>query len=116
MTDDSMALADQIGASHGKNAAGWVFDGNTTDETYARYLKGIEDGDPMVLDSLREPSLSGEYADDYTSSDLLSDLGVEDEDTEYQDELCTAYEDAARAAFWDEVERVARQHVTAGSE
>lgn len=35
-----------------ENAACWLLDGNTDEEAYRRVLKGIEDGDPRVLDSL----------------------------------------------------------------
>ncbi|MTW08796.1 hypothetical protein GM524_13085, partial [Streptococcus pneumoniae] len=43
--------ARKAGTIAGKNAAGWFFDGNTSDETYAAVLAGIEAGDPAVLDT-----------------------------------------------------------------
>jgi hypothetical protein len=102
--------AGDIGSLRGKNSAGWVTDGNTTRERYAELLRGIEECDPMVLDSVREPSFSGEYADDYSEADLARDLGVDggDYDEEGQAEIVEAYLDAARSAFWDEIERVCR--------
>jgi hypothetical protein len=100
--------AAKIGAEHGKNAASWVFDGNTTTDTYRWYLRGIDEGDPEVLDSLREPSLSGEFADDYDERDLIRDLELDDDDI---DDAAGAYNQAASEAFWREVERIARQNV-----
>jgi hypothetical protein len=102
--------AEKLGHDAGIAAASWVFDGNTSPATYRRYAEGIADGDPEVLDSLREPNFSGEYADDYSSSDLMFDLGIEDAETEYQDECADAWLQAASASFWAEVERIARLH------
>jgi hypothetical protein len=103
--------AADLGREHGRNAASWAFDGNTAEETYRRVLQGIEDGDPAIVDLYREPGLSGEFADDYTSSDLMFDLGIEDQETEYQDELCLAWENAATEAFWDAITDQCRKHV-----
>jgi hypothetical protein len=108
--DENMTRAEKLGYEAGIAAAGWVFSDRTTPLTYARYAEGIADGDPAILDSLREPSLSGEYSDDYKSSDLIYDLDVQDESTEYQDELCEAWNRAASESFWHEVERIARQN------
>lgn len=70
MSDQEQGFAD------GKSAGTWVFDGNTDQRTYAAILKGIEDGDPMVLDGLPQPPAdsSDEYALAYSS-------GVQDEVT-----------------------------------
>ena len=106
----SIELAEKIGTQAGIDAAQWVFSDRTTPCTYARYAEGIADGDPEILDSLNEPSLSGEYSGDYTSSDLMFDLGIEHEETEYQDEICEVWNQAASASFWSEVERIARRN------
>lgn len=103
-TDD----AAKIGREHGKSAASWVFDGNTTAETYRWYVRGIDEGDPEVLDSLREPSLSGEFAGDYSEQDLARDLELDDDEL---DDAANAYNEAASEAFWHEVERAARYHL-----
>lgn len=105
------AEAERIGTDHGKAAASWVFDGNTTAETYRWYLRGIEEGDPEVLDSLREPNLSGEFAGDYTPRDLAGDLGIDDTGADSADVLSEfedAYLGAASSSFWHEIERVCR--------
>ena len=51
------------GRIDGRAAGSWVIDGNTPDETCARILGGIEEGDPEILDALPELRL-GEWADD----------------------------------------------------
>jgi hypothetical protein len=117
--DELETRAASMGREHGINAASWVFDGNTTGETYRTVLHGIEDGDPAVYDMFREPNLSGEFADDYSIRDLQSDLGIEidwtrddtQEASELLDECANAYADAASEAFWHEIERLAREHV-----
>lgn len=102
----------RVAQANGKAAASWVFDGNTNRETYAHVLKGIEDGDPEVMDSIRTPSLSGEFADDYSEAQLMSDIGwVPNDGTDMRDELAEQYNTEVSAAFWHEVERAARYQV-----
>lgn len=115
MADDIETKAAAIGREHGKNAAGWTYDGNTAGSWYSWMLKGIENGDPEVLDSLRTPDLSGEYADDYTPARLAKDLEISEEsdpDGLALNDACDAYQDAASEAFWGEIERVCREHVS----
>jgi hypothetical protein len=101
-----------VAQEHGRAAANWVFDGNTTMATYRRFLKGIREGDPEVLDSVRTPSLSGEFADEYTEELLLRDVGwVPHDGTDLRDELAEQYSTEVSAAFWHEVERLARDQV-----
>ena len=100
--------ARDIASDHGRSAAGWAFDGNTTCETYAAIVRQIDDGDPALYDSYREPSLSGEFADEYSERDLADDLDLDPADL---GDLANAFNDAASEAFWDEIERVAREHV-----
>lgn len=93
------------GAKAGKSAAGWVFDGNTTDNTYRRIAKMIEDGDPALYDHISEPEwLSGEWAGE-SISELLGDL-LADVPEDEQDECLDEYSQAAGDAFWHEIERV----------
>ena len=105
----NIAIAE--GKSAGKAMASWVFDGNTDPANYARILKGIQDGDPVVLDNLTTPNLSGEWADDPTPQTLADDLGIETDDDRL-DDLCTLWEDAAHRAFWDEIERTCKYHLS----
>lgn len=59
----------------GKNAASWLVDGNTPDPgaVLVRLAKGIEDGDPEIMDELPEPRLSGEMADEPTWERVIED-------------------------------------------
>lgn len=108
--EDAIAYSRAIGERNGKNAASWVFDGNTSIETYQTVLSGINEGDPQVYDMFREPTFSGEYADDYSIHDLADEVGINYNATltDDMDKLGDEYLDAARTAFWDEIERVAR--------
>ena len=109
--DEVLARATELGADAGRAAASWVFDGNTSDATYREVLRGLEDIDPMILDQFNVPNLSGEYADDPTPASLAEDLDLDPEaDEDLLEEACQVWEDLASAAFWEEVERVARLH------
>lgn len=118
--DPMVAEATRIGTEHGRNAASYVWDGNTDVSTYRAYLKGSDDGDPMVLDAYNPPNLSGEFADDYDETSLRSDIAYATDDYEISDEAmddaANAYNDAASEAFYAELERVARVHVQCDAE
>lgn len=112
-----LAEAAQLGREAGKNAAAWwqqdAIGGRVTRgerECAERTLKGMEDGDPMVIDSLPYPNLSGEWAGDPTPQSLMEELDCEDSTTpEEQSELCCAWEDASGAAVAGEIERLCRE-------
>lgn len=118
MTDNEMSMADalneaqKLGTEHGKNAASWVFDGNTDDETYRAVIRELDAGDPAVYNRFREPSFSGEYGDDYSERNLFDDLGLDYDasPTHEIDQIADAYIQEAQSAFWSEVERLAREH------
>jgi len=105
--DPLAARAAELGRDAGKAAATWVFDGNTPDEAYRRVLRGIEDGDPAVLDAIEPPAIG--LAAGYDQDDLARDLGLEPADPALPDAV-PAYADAFTASFWTEVERTAREH------
>lgn len=109
MTLDAQTLESirDAGRDHGKGAASWYFDGNTSQETYEAVLRGIDDGDPVILDTLPHSPLSGEWADDPTPTTLARDFELAEEDV---DEACEAYEDGFYEAVHAEIERVARYH------
>jgi hypothetical protein len=52
-----VAKAEELGRAAGKTAASWAFDGNTPKEEYQRVLRGIEEGDPAVLDAAEPPAI-----------------------------------------------------------
>jgi hypothetical protein len=117
----ALAHARELGAEHGSNAASWVFDGNTSQETYRRILQGIEDGDPEILNSLPAPDLSGQWADEMTADELVKQSLDHAGMLEWAmggemfahvfDELCSTYEDAFITAAHDEVARTATEQV-----
>ena len=111
-------IADAVKA--GEAAASWVFDGNTSRETYAAFLEMSENGDPALYDAYAPTSsLSGEWADsptvrtlleDYT--DLMSDDDLMSDENEgvyadLEDEVYQLYDNAYQDAYWTELERVA---------
>jgi hypothetical protein len=100
--------AENLGRDAGRAAASWMFDGNTPEETYCTVLRGIEDGDPAILDTDPAPFLPG---DTYTDAGLPRDLSLDDED-QLPPDAVTAYLDAAAESFWHETERIAREHLT----
>lgn len=106
-----LSLARGDGETAGRNAASWAFDGNTTTKTYRTVLRGIQDGDPAVLDSFHTPDLSGEWSGDPTPSTLAEDYDIADDDRRdwLLDEVCNVWMDAASEAFWSEVERIATE-------
>lgn len=86
------------GKEAGRAAGSWVIDGNTKTETVQRILKGIEEGDPEVMD-LQPSPLSGEWAGESITEILGAEATTEDMD---------AYEEGFSEAFWMEVEQSAR--------
>src|SRR5437879_1965057 len=78
--------------SAGVAAGSWVIDGNTSEDTARSLLQGIEDDDPMVMDSLPDPSWSGEWADEPTYEELAREAGLsEDEADDYFSEALSAF-------------------------
>jgi hypothetical protein len=108
--DVLMVQAHNLGAEHGRAAASWYFDGNTTTEQYERALQMIEDGDPAVYDTFPTSPLSGEYAGDPLPSDVLVELELDHEDDAADDALAM-YEDGFGVAVADTIERMAREHL-----
>lgn len=105
MSGQGIDNAREIGTDHGRNAASWVFDGNTDRETYVRFRWGIESGDPEILDSIVPAAdLSGQWAEGYTVADLMADCCGGN--TDDPDEIIATYEDAFHAAALAEVERM----------
>ena len=103
-----MGTFEEQGREAGKDAGSWVIDGNTSAETARAILKGIEDGDPDVMDIQPSP-LSGEWAGE-SVYELIPELREMEERGEHDaiDEACTAYEQGFGEGFWAEVERAAR--------
>jgi hypothetical protein len=108
-TNDRLRLAtNALAVQKGQNAASWVFDGNTSNDTYRAYLAAVQNGDES--DMFRAPDLSGEFAGEYDTRELAADLDI-DENSDIMDELANLYLDAVSAAFYGELERVAHYHI-----
>jgi len=105
---DITAAAGKLGRDAGKAAASWIFDGSTPEGTYRRVLRGIEDGDPLIMDAYQAPGLSA--ATGYTETGLADDLGLDAGDEALAGAV-TAYLDTAAESFWHEAERIARAHL-----
>jgi hypothetical protein len=107
--------AEILGKSHGENAAQWVAQDSwggrvassrQSEENARAFLKGIEEGDPMIMDSYVSPNLSGEWADSMTPRSLIEEV-TEGEimlTEEEADAVCQAYETEAANGFWQELE------------
>jgi hypothetical protein len=97
------------GIADGKAAGSWVFDGNTDRHTYEVWRKGIDDGDPAVLDQIPLPETGGERADEPTWLDIAADIMyvprevVEMIDT---DDMYNAYRNGFDEGVMDEIVRV----------
>lgn len=101
--------AADLGAEHGRNAAAWIFDGDTPEGEYRTFLQGIEDGDPLIMDALPSSPLSGEFAGSPTPQSLMRDLGAHDLNPEQEGALCDAYEGAFYTAVEHTVVTTARR-------
>lgn len=101
------------GLNDGRDAGSWVIDGNTSDETCARILSMMDDGDPAL--DLPELQL-GQWADDPSFGDILDAAGVPGTvDDDYEDELFCVYSDAWYEGLHLEVERACRARVATPS-
>jgi len=105
--DPLVTRAGELGRDAGRAAATWVFDGSTPEEAYQRVLRGIDEGDPAVLDAIEPPAIGP--AAGYDEDDLARDLGIKPEDRALP-RAVSAYADAFIGSFWQETERTAREH------
>ena len=106
------------GHADGRAAGSWVIDGNTPDETCARILCGLEEGDPKILDALPELRL-GEWADTPTFGDILAEEGIDlgddlDAADAIEDDLWLAYSDAWYAGVVEQAEFDCRARLEGG--
>lgn len=128
----ALVIAREQGTRDGRNAAEWyaqdAFGGRVTHgarESAERILKGIEDGDPEIMDTIPSPDMSGQWADEPTGSDIacviLEDVtgetyrdaytGIYHLPEEWEDaetDILDAYEQAYRDAATDKISELAR--------
>lgn len=95
------AAARKLGTEHGHNAAGWYFDRTEpTREDYLKVLKGIEDVDPVIMDTFHGSPLSGEYADDMNPTRLFDEIEANEQQRIVAgDEICEAYEHGFASSY-----------------
>lgn len=104
--DAYRAQARYLGADAAMAAASWLL----LSLSQARSV--LDDIDPMVLDAIAEPNLSGEWADDLTP-DLLAEEVSRDVDgrnvscTELVNDIAEAWEEGRDLVWWDAVQGVA---------
>jgi hypothetical protein len=102
-------MAKEAGAAHGRGAASWY---EISEDNAAAILKGIENGDPAVLDTLPCAPLSGEWAGEPTPSSVLADIGAPASlDDAERNALLDAYETAFLDESASEIERRARYYL-----
>ena len=122
----AIAYAEKRGREDGTNAAGWYTQDTFRDApayAAAYVLRGLEDGDPAVMDTLPHADLSGEWADSLTGPALVADAIVHADDWtmtraewvaywEAHDpftDVCDAYELAFDDAAADAIAAAARE-------
>lgn len=102
---DALVEAGKRGKQAGTSAASWLWDGNTTEATWAAFRR-IEQGRETVHDEAVRPMapdwLSGEWAGE-SVAELLGDLSNEDRTghDDHMAELSDAFCEAADTAFFD---------------
>lgn len=115
MYDNNEERAYNLGYAHGQSNASWVWDGNTTQETYEEFLRLYDEGDiPDVY--LPPDPLSGEWAGE-SITELLGaefpELTSDDADVDYwNSDILTAYEVGFRTGWHDYLCETAHYMVT----
>jgi len=100
-------IAEESGRQVGAGRAEWAIDPQRmSQEQIRRILRGIEDGDPAVMEGYRPPDLNGEYTPDR----LAIELGIPT-DHRYMDVYGDLWEEAAENAFWEKIGDTLRSHL-----
>lgn len=118
LLEDAIKTATKLGKRHGENSAHWYIQdswgGRVTrgeKEAASAFLKGLENGDFAITDGFNPPNLSGEYADDMTPQRLMDHCFRFEDDyaecSDFEDDICLSYEDAASEAFWSALQQSA---------
>jgi hypothetical protein len=95
--------AERLGRRAGQAAGTWAIDGNTRADTARALLRGIDAGDPAVLDTMPDPHDD----DEFSQEGVLLDLGVHPEGDD-ADRVLESYRVGFDYGYWAEVERAAR--------
>jgi nucleotide-binding universal stress UspA family protein len=94
---DYVAEAEEAGREAGHNAGSWALVAQDR-ETYERVLRGIEEGDPEIMDMQPAP-LSGEWAGE-SIPELSRQYGLDLTD----DDIATAFEQGYSDSYWHAIE------------
>jgi hypothetical protein len=124
-TQDPTQKAEALGRRAGENAADfatqYLWRGRATIGERANaqsVIRQLEEGDPRIYDAFTLPNLSGEWADEENPNDLFEKCtGHEyfpdaDDHMGLMDEICTAWETSAHQAFFDTLEKSARDFLS----
>lgn len=102
-TQTDTERASMLGYAHGQARASWMWDGNTTDETYRTFLRLYNEGD-LPDDYLSPDPLSGEWAGESITEMLggeFPQLREDDADVDYwHGDIVDAYEDGFREGWY----------------
>lgn len=100
------------GYAAGVAAGSWVVDGNTPDHACHEIVRMFDEGDPLIYDAMPSP-LSGEWADDHTSRDILDRCGIyaDSIEPEEETELLDEWSDGFRDGWEAEVRRSAQSQL-----
>ena len=106
-----------LGVTAGVAAGGWVFDGNTTSETYRRFAASLADDESELWDIYSGSPLSGESPDGLTPAGLaVEQQPVDAIDDVTMDFAACAYEAGRIDGYRQEVERVLRYQLRGNNE
>ena len=114
--DSPEYAAYELGVTAGVAAGGWVFDGNTTPETYRRFAASLADDESELWNIYSGSPLSGESPDGLTLAGLASELDIDAIDDVTMDFAACAYEVGHIDGYRQEVERVLRYQLGGNNE
>lgn len=103
-----------LGYAHGQARASWMWDGNTSTQTYETFLRMFDEG-TLPDDYLAPYPLSGEWAGESIAEvlgDMFPQLLDDDADVDYwHGDITDAYEDGFQSGWYDYLLDTA-QHMT----
>ena len=102
------------GEQDGRAAGTWYFNEPSDEETDRWIKKGIEDGDPEILDTFPQPRINGEWADDSTWTDILrEELNIDPDHMRFglDDDLNNAYVDAFCEGVHKEIDQTLTRRI-----
>lgn len=92
------------GTVHGRAEASWIFDGNTTIETYKAFLRLYNDND-LPDEYCPRDILSGEWAGE-SIPELLGDLLSDSLSIHERDSIYEHYEQGYQDGWYDKLEEI----------